>query len=45
MITPMTTLPLLPTSVVGSHGKPGWWFTAVKAWEAGEMGPGDMDEM
>ena len=45
MITPMATLPLLPTSVVGSHGKPGWWFTAVKAWEGAEMGPGDMDEM
>jgi len=45
MITPMAKLPLLPTSVVGSHGKPGWWFTAVKAWEGGEMGPGDMDEM
>ena len=41
----MSALPILPTSVVGSHGKPGWWFTAVKAWEAGEMGPGDMDEM
>jgi len=45
MITAMAKLPLLPTSVVGSHGKPGWWFTAVKAWEAGEMGAGDMDEM
>jgi 5-methyltetrahydropteroyltriglutamate--homocysteine methyltransferase len=41
----MSALPILPTSVVGSHGKPGWWFTAVKAWEADEMGPGDMEEM
>jgi 5-methyltetrahydropteroyltriglutamate--homocysteine methyltransferase len=41
----MSALPILPTSVVGSHGKPGWWFTAVAAWEAGEMGPGDMEEM
>ena len=41
----MSALPILPTSVVGSHGKPGWWFTAVKAWEAEEMGPGDMEEM
>ncbi|HEX5814517.1 MAG TPA: methionine synthase, partial [Methylomirabilota bacterium] len=41
----MSALPILPTSVVGSHGKPGWWFTAVKAWEAGEMGPADMEEM
>jgi len=41
----MSSLPILPTSVVGSHGKPGWWFTLVKAHEAGEAGPGDVDEM
>ena len=41
----MSSLPILPTSVVGSHGKPGWWFTLVKAHEAGEAGPGDLDEM
>ena len=41
----MSTLPLLPTSVVGSHGKPGWWFAAVQAHERGEFGPGDLDEM
>jgi len=39
------SLPLLPTSVIGSHGKPGWWFAAVKAHEAGEFGDGDLDEM
>jgi 5-methyltetrahydropteroyltriglutamate--homocysteine methyltransferase len=39
------TLPILPTAVVGSHGKPGWWFTAVKAHEAGDFGPADMEEM
>jgi 5-methyltetrahydropteroyltriglutamate--homocysteine methyltransferase len=38
-------LPLIPTAVVGSHGKPGWWFTAVKAHEAGDFGPADLDEM
>jgi 5-methyltetrahydropteroyltriglutamate--homocysteine methyltransferase len=38
-------LPLLPTAVVGSHGKPGWWFASVKAYEAGEFGPADLDEM
>jgi 5-methyltetrahydropteroyltriglutamate--homocysteine methyltransferase len=38
-------LPLIPTAVVGSHGKPGWWFAAVKAHEAGEFGPADVDEM
>ena len=32
----MSSLPLLPTSVVGSHGKPSWWFTLVKAHEAGD---------
>ena len=41
----MTTLPLLPTSVVGSHGKPGWWFASVKAYEAGDFGEGDLGEM
>jgi 5-methyltetrahydropteroyltriglutamate--homocysteine methyltransferase len=38
-------LPLIPTAVVGSHGKPGWWFTAVKAHEAGDFGPADLEEM
>jgi 5-methyltetrahydropteroyltriglutamate--homocysteine methyltransferase len=38
-------LPLIPSTVVGSHGKPGWWYLGVKAWEAGEMGPVDLDEM
>ncbi|HUF94175.1 MAG TPA: methionine synthase [Candidatus Limnocylindria bacterium] len=39
------TLPILPTTVVGSHGKPSWWFTLVKAFEAGDAGPGDLEEM
>jgi 5-methyltetrahydropteroyltriglutamate--homocysteine methyltransferase len=38
-------LPILPTTVVGSHGKPSWWFTLVKAFEAGDAGPGDLEEM
>ncbi len=41
----MNPLPLLPTTVVGSHGKPGWWYAAVKAWEAGAFGPADLEEM
>src|SRR5574338_1558351 len=41
----MPSLPLVPSSVVGSHGKPAWWYTAVKALEAGEFGPGDLEEM
>jgi 5-methyltetrahydropteroyltriglutamate--homocysteine methyltransferase len=41
----MADLPLIPSTVVGSHGKPGWWYAAVKAWEAGEFGPADLEEM
>ena len=41
----MAELPLIPSTVVGSHGKPGWWFASVKAYEAGEMGPADLEEM
>ena len=33
-----TTLPLIPSTVVGSHGRAGWWHLGVKAWEANEMG-------
>src|SRR5262249_45319808 len=39
------TLPLIPTAVVGSHGKPSWWCAWVKALEQGDFGPGDRDEM
>ena len=38
-------LPLIPSTVCGSHGKAGWWYAAVKAFEAGQLGPGDMEEM
>ncbi len=38
-------LPLIPATVVGSHGKAGWWYAAVKAFEAGQLGPGDLEEM
>jgi 5-methyltetrahydropteroyltriglutamate--homocysteine methyltransferase len=41
----MADLPLIPSTVVGSHGKPGWWFAGVKAHEAGQFGPADLDEM
>jgi len=40
----MAELPLIPATVVGSHGKAGWWYAAVKAHEAGQMGPGDLEE-
>ena len=41
----MADLPLIPATVVGSHGKPGWWYAAVKAWAAGAWGPADLEEM
>ncbi|MFN8522690.1 MAG: methionine synthase [Chloroflexota bacterium] len=41
----MADLPILPTSVVGSHGKASWWFAGVRAHEAGDWGPGDLEEM
>jgi 5-methyltetrahydropteroyltriglutamate--homocysteine methyltransferase len=41
----MADLPLIPSTVVGSHGKPGWWFATVKACEAGQYGPADLEEM
>src|SRR5262245_19178975 len=44
-MTGHATLPLIPTAVVGSHGKPGWWFASVKALEQGEFGPADLEEM
>jgi 5-methyltetrahydropteroyltriglutamate--homocysteine methyltransferase len=40
-----TRLPLVPATVVGSHGKASWWYLTVKAWEAGEIGPADLEEM
>jgi len=41
----MADLPLIPTTVVGSHGKPGWWYVAAKAYDAGELGPADLEEL
>src|SRR4026208_949221 len=41
----MAALPLIPSAVVGSHGKAGWWYTAVKAHEGRHMGPADLEEM
>src|SRR5436190_22984727 len=36
---------LLPTSVVGSHGLPGWVWLAREAMVAGRMGAGDLREL
>ncbi len=38
-------LPLLPTSVVGSHGLPGWVWLAREALEAGRLGAMDLHEL
>jgi 5-methyltetrahydropteroyltriglutamate--homocysteine methyltransferase len=38
-------LPLIPTTVVGSHGKAGWWYLTVQANERGDVGPYDLKEM
>jgi 5-methyltetrahydropteroyltriglutamate--homocysteine methyltransferase len=37
-------LPILPTSVVGSHAKMGWWYLMRQEAEAGRMGPRDVAE-
>ena len=41
----MATLPLLPTSVVGSHGLPGWVWLAREAMDAGRLGRLDVQEL
>jgi 5-methyltetrahydropteroyltriglutamate--homocysteine methyltransferase len=39
------TLPILPVSVVGSHGLPGWVWLAREAMEAGRLGALDVREL
>ncbi len=39
------TLPLLPTSVCGSHGLPGWMWLAREAMGAGRLGATDLKEL
>ena len=41
----MNDLPLLPTAVVGSHAKPGWWHACKDLVEQGHWGQGDLDEL
>ncbi len=38
------SLPILPTSVVGSHAKMGWWYLMRQEAEAGRMGRRDIEE-
>ena len=43
--TPLTaTLPPIPTHVVGSHGFPAWFWTALDRIKAGEYGQSDVRE-
>lgn len=37
-------LPMIPTHVMGSHGFPGWFWTALDRIKAGEYGPTDVKE-
>ena len=39
-----TSLPILPTSVVGSHAKMSWWYLMRQEAEAKRVGPTDIDE-
>ncbi|MBI3329796.1 MAG: methionine synthase [Nitrospinae bacterium] len=41
----MTELPILPTTVVGSHGHPAWWYEGKAVFEAGRWGQYDLEEM
>ena len=41
----MKDLPILPTTVVGSHGHPGWWHEGKAAYEAGKLGVYDLEEL
>jgi 5-methyltetrahydropteroyltriglutamate--homocysteine methyltransferase len=38
-------LPILPSTVVGSHGKGSWWYAGVREHEKGVWGEGDLSEM
>lgn len=38
-------LPILPTTVVGSHGIPGWFHAARQAAARDELGPADLEEL
>ena len=42
---PLAHLPLLPTTVVGSHGIPGWFHVARQAVARGEFGATDLEEL
>ena len=41
----MSDLPLLPTTVIGSHAKPGWWHACKDLFDFGEWGEADLKEL
>ncbi|MBI3328089.1 MAG: methionine synthase [Nitrospinae bacterium] len=41
----MREVQILPTTVVGSHGHPGWWHEGRGVFEAGRWGAYDLEEM
>lgn len=41
----MSDVPILPTTVVGSHGKPGWWHACKDLHAQGQWGPYDLEEL
>lgn len=41
----LDSTPLLPTSVIGSHGLPGWLYGALEMIDAGRFGPTDEREL
>ena len=41
----MKDLPLLPTTVIGSHAKPGWWHECKELFDLGEWGESDLKEL
>lgn len=45
MPTSLPTLPVLPTSVIGSHGLPGWMYSALEMIDSGRFGPTDEREL
>jgi methionine synthase II (cobalamin-independent) len=44
MTAPPTALPLLPTTVVGAHARPSWWYLATEAIRDGRFGTQDTEE-
>ncbi len=44
-MSPNKDLPLIPTSVVGSHGLPGWLYSSLERVDEGEFGQTDEREM